>query len=175
MKMVFCMQINIKVYCNTFDIKVSYKVDISIINGHDQAFQIAQSNKFAISLQYLKKEVSNRGHFRHADKRRSFYKLVLSFSMEVTRHVQNTQNRKLRIFLQYIKKNGRNCFVFYCDAKHSDILQESSHVRCYLFQFCFNQNYVEVAINDFTRHPIILKWLRIQKCRQTRKTMRQRG
>ena len=49
-------------------------------------------------------------------------KLVLSFLMEMARHIQNTQNRKLVVFLQYIKKNGRNCFVFYCDAKHSDIL-----------------------------------------------------
>ena len=68
--------------------------------------QITQSNKFAISLQYLKKEVPNGGHFRQADKRQSFYKLVLSFFMEMARHVQNTQNRKLAIFLQYIKKKS---------------------------------------------------------------------
>ena len=100
--------------------------------------QITQSNKFAISLQYLKKEVRSRGHFWHADQRQSFYKLVLSFLMEVARHVQNTQNRKLVIFLQYVKKNCCNCFVFYCDAKHSDILRGSSHVRCYMFchNFC---------------------------------------
>ena len=30
--------------------------------------------------------------------------LVLFFLVEVARHVQNTQNRKLVIFLQYIKK-----------------------------------------------------------------------
>ena len=66
--------------------------------------QITQSNKFAISLQYLKKEVRNGGHFWHADKRQSFYKLVLSFLMEVARHVQNTQNRNLVKFLQYIRK-----------------------------------------------------------------------
>ena len=94
--------------------------------------QSTQSNKFTISLQYLKKGVRNRSQFWHADKRQSFYKLVLSFLMEVARHVQNTQNRKLVIFLQYIKKNCRNCFVFYCDAKHSDILWGSSHVCCYL-------------------------------------------
>ena len=35
------------------------------------------------------------------------YKLiaVLSFLMEVARHVQNTQDKKLVIFLQYIRKN----------------------------------------------------------------------
>ena len=66
--------------------------------------QITQSNKFAISLQYLKKEVKNGVHFLHADKHQSFYKMALSFLMEVVRHVQSTQNRKLVIFLEYIKK-----------------------------------------------------------------------
>ena len=66
--------------------------------------QSTQSNKFAISLQYLKKEVRNGVHFLHADKHQSFYKLALSFLMEVARHVQSTQNRKLVIFLQYVKK-----------------------------------------------------------------------
>ena len=90
------MQSFLKVYFKTFSVKVSYKVDIIIINGHDQ---ITQSNNFAISLQYLKKEVRNEDHFWHADKRQTFYKLVLSFFMEVARHVQNSQNRKLVMFL----------------------------------------------------------------------------
>ena len=41
---------------------------------------------------------------KHADKRHSVYKLALYFLMEVARHLQNTQNRKLVIFLQYIRK-----------------------------------------------------------------------
>ena len=52
--------------------------------------QVTQSNKFAISLQYLKEEVRNGGHFWHADKHQNFYKLVLWFLVEVARHVQNT-------------------------------------------------------------------------------------
>ena len=39
----------------------------------------------------------------------------------------------------------------------------------------FQRKYVEVAINNFTMHLIISKWLRNQKFRQTRKIMRQRG
>ena len=70
----------------------------------------------------------------HADERQGFYKLALPFLMEVARHAQTTQNRKLIIFLQYIKKKIiETAFVFYCDAKHSDILWGSSHARCYLF------------------------------------------
>ena len=47
--------------------------------------------------------------------------------------------------------------------------------QVFFFQLYFNKKYVEVAINDFTIHLTILKWLRIQKYRQKRKTMRQRG
>ena len=54
--------------------------------------QGTQSNKFAISLQYLKKEFRNGVHFLHADKNQRFYKLALLFLMEVARHVQSTQN-----------------------------------------------------------------------------------
>ena len=57
-----------------------------------------------MSLQHLKKVVRNGGQFLHADKRQSFYKLVLSFLVELARHIQNTQNRKLVKCLQYIKK-----------------------------------------------------------------------
>ena len=65
--------------------------------------QSTQSNKFAISLQYLKKEVRDVVHFLHSEKQ-SFHKLALSFLMEVVRYVQSTQNRELVIFLLYIKK-----------------------------------------------------------------------
>ena len=91
-------------FISKLGIKVSCKVDIIIINGHDQAFSITQSSKFEISLQYLKREVRSGGQFWHADKRQNFSKFVLSFLMEVARRFQNTENRKLVIFLQYIKK-----------------------------------------------------------------------
>ena len=70
--------------------------------------QSTQSNKFAISLQYLKNEVRDGVHFWHAEF------LVSSKFLEVGiivfdgsgRHVQSIQNRKLVIFvmLQYLKK-----------------------------------------------------------------------
>ena len=37
----------------------------------------------------------------------------------------------------------------------------------------FDKKYVEVVVSDFTMNLIISKWLRIQKFRQKRKTMRQ--
>ena len=65
--------------------------------------QSTRSNKFAISLQYLE-EVRDGVQLFHAYKHQSFNKLTLSFLMEVARHVQSTQNKKLVIFLQYPKK-----------------------------------------------------------------------
>ena len=41
----------------------------------------------------------------------------------------------------------------------------------FFFQLYFNKVYVEIAISDFTMY-LVLKWLRIQKCKQKRKTMR---
>ena len=49
---------------------------------------------------------------------------VIDFLMKVA-----TQKRK---FVKF-KKNYCNCFVFYCDPKHSDTLLSSSHVCYYLF------------------------------------------
>ena len=43
----------------------------------------------------------------------------------------------------------------------------------FLFQLYFNKKFAEVTVNDFIMHLIILKWLRIQKCRQKRIAMRQ--
>ena len=52
--------------------------------------------------------------------------------MEVARHVQSTQNRKLVALLHYVKNSVSTAFLFCGDAKHSDILRGSSHVHCYL-------------------------------------------
>ena len=56
---------------------------LSLMMGMINHSQSTQSNKLAIYLQCLKKEVRDRVHFWHADKRQSFYKFVLSFLMEV--------------------------------------------------------------------------------------------
>ena len=49
-------------------IKVSYKLVLSLLTGMIQHSQSTQSNKFAISLQYLKKEAWVGVRFLHADK-----------------------------------------------------------------------------------------------------------
>ena len=69
-----------------------------------------------MSLQYLKKEA------RHEVRHEIFYKL--SFLMEVGRHVQSTQNWKLVIFLQSLKK--RVCFL-HAD-KYESFLQDDTNI-----------------------------------------------
>ena len=140
MKLIFSMQVNVissvswKFILTLWASKFLTRLILSLLMEMINYSQITKSNKFAISLQYLKR-VRNGGHFWHPDKCQSFYKLVLSFLMEVARHLQNTQNRKLVIFLQYIKKNCCNCFVFYGDANHSDVLWGSRHDCCYFLTF----------------------------------------
>ena len=55
------------------------KVILSLLMGMNKHSQITQSNKLAISLQYLKKEVKNGVHFLHADKHYNFDKLDYRF------------------------------------------------------------------------------------------------
>ena len=65
--------------------------------------QSSQNSKFAMSLQYLKKEVRDEVDFLHADKHQSFlqvdfntlgikvsYKVVLSLLMGMIKHSQST-------------------------------------------------------------------------------------
>ena len=50
----------------------------------------------------------------HVDKHQSFCKLALSFLINLVRHVQSTQNRKLVILLHYIEKKVPQlllCFI----------------------------------------------------------------
>ena len=67
--------------------------------------QVTQNNKFAISLQYLQKEVSDEVHFLHADKHNNsslqIYAMIL---LEMVKHSQSSQNRKFAMSLQYLKK-----------------------------------------------------------------------
>ena len=80
-----------------------------------------------------------------------FYKLILIFWVCLARPSKITQNllvwlgvmqEKVAILnygkivnspVKLLRNNRLTAFVFYCDAKHSKILRESSHVCCYLF------------------------------------------
>ena len=72
--------------------------------------------------------------FLHADKQQSFYKLALSFLMEVARHVQSNQSTKSGIYLQYIKKKVSQLLSSSLMMQNiQDVLRRSRHVRRCLF------------------------------------------
>ena len=68
MKLIFCLQIKTKDF---FKMILAFEVCVCV----SRHAQITQNNKFAISLQYLKKEVSDEVDFLHADKHESFLQI----------------------------------------------------------------------------------------------------
>ena len=70
--------------------------------------QITQNNKFAISLEYLKKEVSDEVDFLHADKYESLLQIDTMILIGIVKHSQSSQNSKFTMSLQYLKKEVRD-------------------------------------------------------------------
>ena len=59
--------------------------------------QITQNKKFAISLQYLKKEVNDEVDFLHAGKHENLLQIDTMILMEMVKHFQSSQNSKFTI------------------------------------------------------------------------------
>ena len=125
-KLIFCMQINMK---------ACYKLIVWFWWGCSSIPKVPKIASFQCICDISKKKLKRKLIFctQININSTSWY---YQFLMEVARHIQNTHNRKLVIFLQYVKKNCWNCFLVSSDAKHSDsdILQGSSHVYCYLLK-----------------------------------------
>ena len=85
--------------------------------------QITQNNKFAISLQYLKKEVSDEVDFLHADKYESLLQIDTMILIGIVKHSQSSQNSKFTMSLQYLKKEVRDEVDFLHADKHQSFLQ----------------------------------------------------
>ena len=58
-------------------------------------------------MQYLKKEVRDEIDFLHADKHESLLQIDNMTLIEIIKHSQSSQNTKVTVSLQYIKKNVR--------------------------------------------------------------------
>ena len=59
--------------------------------------QIIQNKKFAISLQYLKKEVNDKVDLLHAGKHKDLLQIDTMILMEMVKHFQSSQNSKFAI------------------------------------------------------------------------------
>ena len=66
--------------------------------------QITQNKKFAISLQYLKKEVNDEVDFWYAGKYENLLQIDTMILMEMVKHFQSSQNSKFIMSVQYLKK-----------------------------------------------------------------------
>ena len=92
MKFIFCLQIQTKVF---------YKLVASLWVCIARHAQNTQYNKFAISLQYLRKEMSDEIDFLHADKYEKLIKLQIDtmILMGMVKHSQSFQNNKFAMYL----------------------------------------------------------------------------
>ena len=74
------------------------QIDTMILMGMVKYFQSSQNSKFAMPLQYLKKEVRDEGYFLHEDKHQSdsntldtkiSYNVIISLLMSMVKHSQS--------------------------------------------------------------------------------------
>ena len=77
---------------------------------------ITQNNKFAISLQHFKKEVSDAVDFLHADKYESLLQIDTMILMGIVKYSQSFQNTQFAMSLQCLKKDVRDEI----DIQHAD-------------------------------------------------------
>ena len=86
--------------------------------------QIAQNNKFAIFLQYLKKKVSAEDDLLDADKHESLLQINTMVLMGMVRHSQSSPNSKFAMSLQYLKKEVKDEVDFLHADKHQSFPQD---------------------------------------------------
>ena len=114
MKLIFCLLINVEGF---FKVMLLFQVCMA------RHAHITQNNKFAISLQHLKKEVSDAVDFLHADKHESLLQIDTMILMEMVKYSQSSQNSKFAMSLQYLKKEVRDEVDFLHADKHQSFLQ----------------------------------------------------
>ena len=87
-------------------------------------------------------------NFLHTGKHQSFYKLALSFLMEVPRHVQSIQTRKLVMCSQYIKKKVLQLLLCSTVMQNIQIFYGSPVVVvcCYFFLGGCSKKWVQLFI-----------------------------
>ena len=114
MKFIFCLLINTKGF---FKVILSFLLCVAI-----HAF-ITQHNKFAISLQHLKREVIDAVDILHSDNHESLVQIDTVILMEMVKCSRSSQNSKFAVSLQYLKKEVRDEVDFLHEDKHPNFLQ----------------------------------------------------
>ena len=94
MKLLFCLQINTKVF---YKLLISFWVCVSKLS------QSTQNNKFAMSLQYLKENGKNEVGFLLSDKHQRFLQID-TITLGVVRHAQIPKITSLLILCNILRK-----------------------------------------------------------------------
>ena len=81
------------------------------------------TQRFPISLQYFKKQVSDEVDFLHADEHESLLQIDTLILMGMVKHSQSSQNSKFAMSLQYLIKEVRVEVDFLHADKHQNFLQ----------------------------------------------------
>ena len=110
MNLIFRLQINVRLL-------LSFQVCVA------RHAQITQNNKFAVSLQYLKKELSHDVDFVHADKHESLLQIDSMIWMGMVKHSQSSKNSKFAMSLQYVRQQWADrfkipksgCLQYFCN------------------------------------------------------------
>ena len=105
MKLIFCLQMNVKGF---FKLLLSFYVCVT------RHTQITQDSKFAVSLQYLKKELSDEVDFLHADKHEILLQIDSMILMGIVKHSQSSQNSMFTMSLCNISKNKLKMKLVFC-------------------------------------------------------------
>ena len=69
--------------------------------------KLPKTKNFAISLQYLKKEMDVQVDFLHAGKHENLLQINTIILMEMVKHFQSSQNSKFTMSVQCFKKEVR--------------------------------------------------------------------
>ena len=160
MKLIFCLQINVKGFLK---LVLSFKWCMA---RHPE---ITQNNKVTISLQYLKKKVNDAVEFLHVDKDEKLLQIDPMILARMVKHSQifkKSQKRSRDGVLFFASRWATNlhyCCQWkwrdkfkvpkirswqYCDAKHSNTLQGSIHVTYAIYSestFCTCLNVKELC------------------------------
>ena len=84
--------------------------------------QITQNNKFAISLQYLNKELSGKVYFLRENKHESLQQIDSMILVWMVKHFQSSENSEFAMSLQYLKKVKDEVYFLYA-GKHQSFLK----------------------------------------------------
>ena len=103
-------------------IKDFFKVILSFLLCVAKHTQITQNNKFVISLQYCKKEVSDEVDFLHTDKHKNFLKIDTMIFDGDGQAFPKFPKLEFAMSLQDLKKEVRDEVDFLHADKHKSVL-----------------------------------------------------